>query len=118
MENNITNPGPRKTAISGMAMVLLIVLLPIFGLWGCAAGKDIAKEFETIQAEACACKDKPCAEKVFQRFQAAYKANKNEKVGSNAYSRIQKASSETGICLIKNGLSIEVLKFAKDNAKK
>lgn len=98
------------------AIYALLAVLFAFSLLfttGCKRGEDVAKSYEELKNQACACKDKKCAQKAWGDFKKLYYQTKDAKVGSSSYQRIKNASNDIGECVVDQGVKIkEIFRFS------
>ncbi len=65
----------------------------------------LVAQFETMTAQACACKDKSCATRALGQLAAYYALNKTVKTTPAQYTRIKNSSATLARCLMQNGIS-------------
>jgi hypothetical protein len=89
--------GNRMTKLKTLGAIFAVSAL--VGL-GSGCGSDLVKKMDELADEACACKDKACAEKVNQKIEDALKGAKEPSKADTE--KIMKAMAKTGECLAKH----------------
>jgi hypothetical protein len=91
-----------KKTVRNVMLVLGLGAFLAFGASACG-GKE-AKKAEALAKEACACKDKACAEGVLGKFKEFMIKNKDKKVSKKNAERAGKAAKKMTECMIKAGV--------------
>ncbi len=88
--------------LKAFGAIFAVTMLLGFGT-GC--GSDLVKKLDGLADEACACKDKACAEKVNKNIEEALNAAKEPSKGDTE--KIMKSMAKAGGCLAKLQMQAE-----------
>ena len=82
-----------------------ILTMTVFFSLGTGCGSDLVKKLDGLADEACACKDKACAETVNKKIDGALKGSKQPSKGDAE--KIMDSMAKAGECLAKLQIQAE-----------
>ena len=82
-----------------------LLLLALFSMFAACGGSEVDK-LTKLKDEACACKDKACADSVNKKMDEVLSGMKKEPSADEA-KKLMDVMAEAGVCLAKAGASAE-----------